>query len=359
MKKTGYLRSRKSGLPPGSPIYIGLHKANDTRVNCFGYDQHNFMVAENADIKTCLEYKDKLPVCWIDIVGLHDLNIISSLCKSLGVHPLVIEDIFNTEQRPKIDIFEDYIFIIVRAYTYDEESSRYLSQQISMILGKNFVLTIRENSEDLFTPIKERLQTAQNILRKKGADYLVHALIDVVVDDYFYVVEALGDKIEKLEEEVTGNFSSSVVKDIHAVKREIIFLRKSVWPLREVISGLQHRIEGLIDKETILYLKDIYDHTIQVLDTIETYRDFLSSMLEVYLSSINNKLNEVMKVLTVFASIFIPLTFVTGLYGMNFHTDSPYNMPELSWRYGYLFFWGIVIAVVIIMSIFFKRKKWW
>jgi magnesium transporter len=239
------------------------------------------------------------------------------------------------------------------------ECRRINSEQISFILGKNLVITIREDSNDIFGAIKTRLQAPQNFIRKKGADYLVHALIDVIVDGYFNIVEVMGDKIEALEEKVTATPDPKIVKEIHAAKREMIYLRKSIWPLREVISGLQHHTDGLIENETVVYLKDVYDHTIQIIDTVETYRDFLAGMLEVYLSSISNRLNEVMKVLTVFAAIFIPLTFVTSLFGMNFDRSSPYNMPELGWRYGYIYALCLMLIVVVIMLIFFKRKKWW
>lgn len=363
MHKNINSRSKKTGLPPGSPIYIGKQVAQDTKINIIGYDVNNINIIESASVEECLAAKDKFNVLWIDIAGLGNMDMIARIGESFGLHPLVIEDVFNTQQRPKIDFFDNYIFLTARSYTNDPQENRhFISQQISLILGKNLVITIREDSSNIFSAIKERLQVAQNIIRKKGADYLLHALIDMVVDRYFEVVETIGDNIGELEDRLTNNPDAKIVKEIHTAKREIIFLRKSIWPLREVISGLQHHIDSdsLITRDTALYLKDIYDHTIQIMDTVETYRDFLASMLDVYLSSVSNKLNEVMKVLTIFASIFIPLTFISSLYGMNFNTStSPFNMPELNWRYGYLFVWGIMVVVSIVMLIFFKRKKWW
>ena len=355
------LRSKKTGLPPGSPIYIGQQNAQDTKINIVNYDSSNINTISEANIDQCLAAKENPGVLWIDIAGLRDINKITDIAKNFGLHPLVIEDIFNTQQRPKVDFFDNYIFLTVRAYlTNNQENKHFSSQQISFILGKNLVITIRENSSDIFFAIEERLQVVQSIIRKKGADYLLHALLDVIVDGYFAVVEMLGDNIGLLEDKITINQDIQIVKEIHATKREMIFLRKSIWPLREVINGLQHGTDNLITMETVMYLKDVYDHTIQIIDTIETYRDFLASILDVYLSSVSNKLNEVMKVLAVFASIFIPLTFITSIYGMNFNTvNSPFNMPELNWRYGYLFVWGIMIAASIGMLIFFKKKKWW
>lgn len=354
------LRSEKTGLPPGSLIYIGSKVAQETTINLSIYNADTISTATSVTVEECVAQKSNLDgVLWIDVAGLREIKTIGALCQNFGLHSLVIEDILNTQQRPKMDLFSDYIFITIRAYLPNRETKRFTSQQISLILGKNFVITIREDSTNIFSVINSRLQVGQNIIRKKGADYLVHALIDVVVDGYFDIVEIMGDKIGILEEKVISNPDNTIVREIHTAKREIIYLRKSIWPLREVISGLQHRIDGLIDHETIFYLKDIYDHTIQIIDTIETYRDFLSGMLDVYLSSVSNKLSEVMKVLTMFASIFIPMTFITSLYGMNFDTSSPFNMPELHWRYGYLFVWGIVVVLIIGMMAFFKRKKWW
>ena len=353
MQNTQDLRSKKTGLPPGSPVYIGSKMAQATKINIIGYDVDNINTAESVGVAECIASKDKYKALWIDIAGLRDIKTISSLCESFGVHPLMIEDIFSTQQRPKMDIFENYIFLTIRSYLYNEEVKHFASQQISLIFGENWVITIREDSSDIFSAVKTRLQTAHNIIRKKGADYLVYALIDMVVDEYFNVMEIVGDDIGALEDKLISNPDNKIVKEIHAAKREIIYLRKSIWPLREVISGLQHRVDGLIDNETIFYLKDVYDHTIQIIDTIETYRDFLAGILDIYLVSISNRLNEVMKVLTVFASIFIPLTFITSLYGMNF------NIPELHWRYGYLYVWGVMLMLIIGMAIFFKRKKWW
>lgn len=360
MRQNSNRRSKKTGLPPGSPVYIGSKQAQDTKITIIGYDENSCDIRESANLEDCLATKNKFKTNWISISGLSDAKTITTLCNQFGLHPLVVEDIFNTHERPKIDIFNDYIFITLRSYSYNQEQCAPISEQISIILGKNFVFTIQEVSNNTFNPIKERLQVLQSLIHSKGTDYLAYVLIDVVVDNYFEIIERIGDEIECLEEKVAENPDKNIIKDMHEVKREIIYLRKSVWPMREVISGLQNHVGTLIKSETLLYLKDIYEHTVQIIDTVETYRDFLASILDIYLSSVSNKMNEVMKVLTVFAAIFIPLTFITGIYGMNFNTAAGHlSMPELNWKYGYLSVWGIMITVTLGMLVFFKRKRWW
>jgi magnesium transporter len=360
MPKNTYLRSQKTGLAPGIPVYIGDRHAQTTSITVIGYDDNNVNITKECNTTECIITKNKSKVTWIRVTGLSDIKTITDLCEGYGIHPLVIEDIFNTKQRPKVDVFENYIFVTLRPYDYDQEKNAFVSEQISLIIGKNFIITLQETDNKVFDLVLGRLQAAQNIMRKKGPDYLAHALLDVVVDGYFKIIEIIGDKIEELEDKLTNRPDAQIIKEIHAIRRDIIFLRKTIWPLREVISALQHRIGNLITDETALYLRDVYEHTIQVIDTVETYRDFLAEMFDIYLSSVSNKLNEVMKVLTVFASIFIPLTFVTSLYGMNFNPAiSPYNMPELNMRYGYVTVVGVMVIMAIMMLIYFKRKKWW
>ena len=245
-------------------------------------------------------------------------------------HPLVLEDILNTDQRPKMEEYGDYLYIVLKMLHDKGKGNQIEAEQVSLVLGPNFVFSFQESGGDVFDQIRERLRTGKGRLRKMGADYLAYTLVDAIVDYYFVILEKLGERIELLEEELVAHPRTETLKEIHTLKREMIFLRKAVWPLREVISGLQRGESPLVQKTTGIYLRDVYDHTIQVIDTIETFRDMLSGVLDIYLSSVSNRLNPVMKVLTIIATVFMPLTFLAGVYGMNFK-----YMPELEWRWGY------------------------
>jgi magnesium transporter len=263
-----------------------------------------------------------------------------------------LEDILNTDQRPKIEDFDDYIYIVLRLINYNQDRE-VTSEQISLILGRNFVISLQESDGEVFAPILERLRTSKGRIRKSGADYLVYTLMDLIVDNYFVVLEKFGEALEYLEEEVVTKPSTQTLQDIHRFKYDMIMLRKSVWPLREVIGRLERRESDLIQEATGIYFKDVYDHTIVAIDNIETYRDILSGMLDIYLSSISNRLNEIMKVLTIIATIFMPLTFLAGVYGMNFK-----HMPELEWTWGYPASLGLMLVISLSMLIYFRKKKW-
>jgi len=304
-------------------------------------------------IEERVSFKAKPTVTWINIDGIHQLDIIEKIGKHFHLHPLILEDIVNTEQRPKMEDFEDYIFSVLKMLYYDEKENETKAEQISLILGTNFVISFQETAGNVFDPIRERIRNGKGRIRKMGADYLAYSLIDTVVDNYFVILEKIGEKIEGMEEELITNPTPETLQTIHNLKRDMIFFRKSVWGLRELVSSLQRGESSLIQESTGIYLRDVYDHTIHVIDTIETFRDMITGMLDIYLSSVSNKMNEVMKVLTIFAVIFIPLTFITGVYGMNFH-----YMPELSWQWGYPLIWLVMIAVSISMLVYFRRKKW-
>jgi magnesium transporter len=314
---------------------------------------------EARNVEECLAYKNKPTITWINVDGLHEVSSISDIGKCFDIHPLIIEDIVNTEQRPKTDIFDDYIFIVLKMHSWEEKTKEIGVEQVSLIFGQNFVLTFQEREGDVFETVRNRIRNGKGKIRGLKADYLAYVLIDAVVDNYFKVLESVGDEIEYIEEELLRNPTSQTLNKIHVLKREIIFLRKSVWPLREIINKVEREDTALIQASTDIYLRDLYDHTIQIIDTVETFGDVISGMLDVYLSSVSNRLNEIMKVLTVFAAIFIPLTFIAGIYGMNFDTKaSPLNMPELNWYYGYPFSLGIMAIIGISLFIFFKRKGW-
>jgi magnesium transporter len=345
--------SRKPGLAPGTLVHVGEKKIEKVRIRTIDYDETTLEERELEAIDDCLPYIDKPTVTWINIDGLHDVDVIEKIGKNFGLHPLVLEDILHTDQRPKLEDFDDYVFIIAKMLSYDEEEHQLKTEQFSLILGPNYVITFQERVGDVFEPVRERLRKGKGRIRKRPPDYLAYALIDAVVDHYFFVLEKIGERVESLEEELMTNPTTETLQIIHHLKRELISMRKSVWPLRELIGSLERGESRLFEEKTTVFLRDVYDHTIQVIDTVETLRDMVSGMLDVYLSSVSNRMNEVMKVLTIIATIFIPMTFIAGIYGMNFEF-----MPELKWHYGYHLVWVIIIAIAIIMLFYFRRKKW-
>lgn len=351
----GYIkkRSKKTGLPPGSLVYIGKEWAEKARITIIDYDEMQYQEKKVKTIEECFPIKDKPTITWINIDGLHELEIIEKIGKHFRINLLLLEDIANTEQRPKMEDFGDHLFVVLKMFYYDEKEDEIKSEQVSIILGSNFVISFKETEKDIFKPVKQRIRIEKSRIRKTGADYLAYALIDTIVDNYFIILEILGEKIEFLEDELVTEPNQKTLQEIHKLKKQMIFLRKSAWPLREVVSGLERLDSPLIHGSTGIYLRDVYDHTIQVIDTIETFRDMLAGILDIYLSSISNKMNEIMKILTIIATIFIPLTFITGIYGMNFK-----YIPELDWRWGYpaaLLAMGII---GIVMIVYFRRKKW-
>ncbi|MBI5606939.1 MAG: magnesium/cobalt transporter CorA [Deltaproteobacteria bacterium] len=347
-------RSKKAGLPPGTLVHIGEKQSERTRITLFNYDEQEVEEKEIAAAEECFLFKDQAKVTWINVTGLHQVDVLEKLNDCFGLHPLVLEDILNTDQRPKLEDFGDYLYVVLKSlFLSGDRGEEVGTEQISLILGSNFVLSFQEREGTLFDPIRDRLRNGKGRIRKMGADYLVHALLDAIIDHYFVVLEKLGERIEWLEEELVTRTSPVTLREMHQLKREMIFLRKALWPLREVIGSLERGESSLIKESTVLYLRDIYDHTIQVIDNIETFREMLSGMLDNYLSSISNRMNEVMKVLTIIATLFIPLTFIVGLYGMNFK-----YMPELEWPWGYPLVLVLMLAVSIFMLIYFRRKKW-
>jgi magnesium transporter len=344
---------KEAGLPPGTLIYIGERKLESVRITVIDYDENIFQEKQVDNIEDCFKFKTTPTVTWINIDGLHDVSIIEKIGRHYDFHPLVLEDILHTGQRPKFEDLDNYIFIVLMMLRFDGENQALFSEQVSLVLGKNYVISFQEDVGDVFEQIRDRLRNAKGKVRKMGSDYLMYTLLDAIVDGYFGILEKLGEKIEFLEEELVNNPTDRVLKQIHNLKREMVYLRKSVWPLRELISGVERSESDLIQDTTGAYLRDVYDHTIQVIDTVESFRDMVSGMLDIYLSSISNRMNAVMKVLTIIATIFIPLTFIAGIYGMNFE-----YMPELKWHYGYLAVLILMLTVTGGMLLYFKRKKW-
>ncbi|MFA5864018.1 MAG: magnesium/cobalt transporter CorA [Phycisphaerae bacterium] len=347
-------RSTKAGLPAGTLIHLGERKTVKTSISITCYDEKDYEERTVDTITQCIPLKEKPAVAWINVEGIHQTEIIEKLGSCFNLHPLLLEDMLATDQRPKIEDRDDYIFIVLRMIYLDSATRRVVNEQVSLILGPNYVLSLQEGREgDVFNPIREQIRSAKSRIRKLGPDYLAYALLDAVVDGYFAVLENFGEQIETYEEAVSINPQTNTLQGLHLLRRDLIFLRKSLWPLREVINGLERYDSTLIAPTSKMYLKDVYDHIIQQIDTTETYRDMLTAMLDVYLSSISNRINEVMKVLTIIATIFIPLTFLAGVYGMNFA-----YFPELHWRYGYPIFWFICALTGIGMLFFFRRKRW-
>jgi magnesium transporter len=359
MKLTTRKSSKSSGLPPGALVYIGEKKTEKIKITFFDYNLDKFEEKEVKKIEDCFSLKKRSTVSWINIDGLHDVSVIEKIGSCFDIHPLVLEDVLNTNQRPKIEDLENYLFFVLKMLLYDEKKHEIHSEQVSLILGKNFVISFQESIGDVFDNVRQRIRNGKGRIRKMGADYLAYSLIDEIVDNYFVILEKIGEKVEDLEEDLVSNPTPKTLHKIYNLKREMIHLRRSVWPIREVINGMQRGDSKLIKSSTNIYLRDLYDHTIQVIDTIETFRDMISGMLDMYMSSVSNKMNEIMKVLTIFAAIFIPLTFIAGVYGMNFDPEySPFNMPELKWYFGYPMALCMMAGLVIVMIVYFKHKKW-
>jgi magnesium transporter len=354
MRKPIKRRSKKAGLPPGTLVHIGEKKVGELKITLIDYDETQFQEREFKTVEQCFPFRDKPTVTWINVEGVHEVEVVEKLGDCFELHSLVLEDILNTDQRPKMEVYGDYLYIVLKMLYGNDPNYSVESEQVSLILGSNFVISFQEGREgDVFDPVRERIRSGKGQIRKMGSDYLAYSLIDTIVDNYFLILENLGEKIELVEEALMTHPTTATIQEIQKFKNVMIFLRRVVWPLREVVSGLGRKESPLIKETTEIYLRDVYDHTVQVMDTIEVYREMLSGMVDIYLSSVSNRLNSVMKVLTIIATIFMPLTFIAGIYGMNFK-----YMPELEWRWGYAAVWIIVIIIGVSMLIYFKKKKW-
>ena len=360
MLKLWQPQADKAGLPPGTAIHIGEILTDQVRISVIDYNQEQVMSREVAEVGECrLLAASPETVTWINVDGLHQVDVLEKVGQCFQLHPLTVEDILNTNQRPKLDIYDDYVYLVLRMPWLDQDRSGISFEQVSFVVSGTQLITFQERAGDTFDPVRTRITKGMGRIRKMGTDYLLYALVDSVVDNYFILLEKIGEEIEELELELVENPGPATMRKINFLKREMMMMRKSVWPLREVISGLQREDVPFVGDSIRFFLKDLYDHTIQVIDTVETFRDVISGMLDIYLSSISNRMNEIMKVLTIFAALFIPLTFIAGLYGMNFNpAASPFNMPELNWYFGYPLALGLMAAMAGGMLYFFKRKGW-
>jgi magnesium transporter len=323
-------------------------------IDVISYDQHKLTEQKNVDpgeLKNLLTAKEI--VSWINISGVGNLKTLETIGETFGIHPLVLEDIQHCWQRPRSEDFEKFLYVVLRVLSWNQQNEKINAHQLSFILVQNCVLSFNENSEDIFEPIRNRLDKNKGKIRKCGADYLLYSLLDIVVDNYFGCMEKIIEVVNDIEDDLVKNPSREMLLRIHRLKRELLFLSKSIWPLRELFSLFSHNDSHFFTDETTVYVRDIYDHTIQIIDTTESIRETVSSLLDIYLSSLSNRMNEIMKVLTIIATIFIPLTFIAGIYGMNFQ-----YMPELKFQYGYPLTIAIMMLVAITMLAFFKKKRW-
>lgn len=346
-------RSKKIGLPPGSLIYVGPPKTEKVKITITNYNETYHEEKEATNVEECFISPDEEMITWIHVIGLHEPEIVEAIGRHYNINHLILEDVLNTVQRPKIEEYEDSLFIVLKIIYQDVETADILSRQLSLVLGSNFVLSFQEGGEDLFQNLRKRIQNNKSRIRKMTADYLAYAIMDTTIDHFFAVIETFDERIESAEEALLADPSQEVLQEIHKLKQDIIFLRKVVLPIRELAGKLEKTDCQLVNEATYIYLRDLYDHTVQIVESIGTFREMVTSLLDIYHSSISNKMNEIMKVLTIIATIFIPLGFIAGVYGTNFK-----YMPEIEWRWGYYLFWLVVILVGMTMILYFKKKKW-
>lgn len=345
--------SRKIGLPPGSLVHVGEQKVDSVKMTVIDYSKDLFNEMPLSKIDACDQCNEQDSVSWININGLHDVSLMENVGKYFGIHTLVLEDIMNTKHRPKAEEYDDYLFFTLKMLHYNEETLEVENEQVSFILSDKTIISFQEKEGDVFEPIRERIRKGKGKVREKKTDYLVYLLIDIVIDNYYTVIEQLGNRLEDLEEIVLDNPPKDFLHTVQQLKRQLIMVRKAIYPLREAIGFMEKGEAKFVADDTLKYFRDVYDHTITVIDSVETYRDMLSSIKDIYLSSLSNKMNNTMKVLTIMASIFIPLTFIAGVYGMNFK-----YMPELDSPYGYIGVWIVMIFTALALIIYFKKKDW-
>jgi len=345
--------SSKAGLPPGTLVHLGRHVAEKATITVINYNEDTYRVKETTSTDECFSLIDPSMVTWINVDAVSDPQTVEAIGKHFGLHPLLLEDVMNTDQRPKMDNYDDYLFLVLKMIMINVDTRAPEADQVSFVLGRNYLISFLERPSEVFLPAVERLQAERSRIRKNGPDYLLYTLVDVIVDNYFAIIDKGSEILEELEARVIRGVRTETLIDIQRRKRDFMFLRKSISPLRDVLLAIERNDTDLISPSLMVFFRDIADHSIRVIDNIETSREMLSGMLDIYLSSVSNRLNEVMKVLTVISTIFMPLTFIAGVYGMNFH-----NMPEIGWPYGYYASLVLMAFVVITMLIFFKRKKW-
>jgi len=338
---------------PGSVKYVGVERESPVRLHILDYNETDFTEKELETLQESLPFKESPSVTWLNISGVNDEKIIHEVGELFKIHPLVLEDIANTTQRPKIEEHDNFLFVIIKMSYLKVETREVVLEQISLLIGKDYVISLQEKEGDILEGLRDRIRNNKGKIRKLGSDYLMYGILDAVVDHYFSVLELIGEEIEDLEDQLLMSASQELLTKIYSLKKELVYVRRSIWPMRELVSRLQQNEYDLIGEHTFVYLRDVYDHTLQVVETLDTFREMSSGLLDLYLSTVSNKMNEVMKVLTIFAAIFIPLTFIAGVYGMNFKF-----IPGLESRLAFPVWWACIIFMVVGMIYFFKRKKW-
>lgn len=352
-KKKQKVKNTSVNQIPGQVTYVGNKETETPSVEIINFDKDKVTRENSNQVNDAFHFKGKDNITWININGLNHTKEIEELGKHYHLHPLIIEDIVNTQQRPKFDDYDDYIFVVVKML-YNDSQNEFVNEHLSIVAGEGFVLTFQEADGDVFDGVRERINNTKGRMRTSGSDYLMYALMDAVVDNYFIIIEALSEKIESLEDSLfTQAVEEDMTQEIQDLKREVLRIRKAIHPLREVINRLENSQHELIDQKTHSYLRDLQDHITQISENIEIYREMIWGLMDMYMTTISNKMNEVMKVLTIMASIFIPLTFMAGIYGMNFE-----YIPELQLKYGYFYLLGLMFVVFCMMIWYFKRKKW-
>ncbi len=347
-------RTAQRGSIPGTVEYIGLPRKEDVKIEVLEYDEST--ITNETIIHSVNEldgYPERPGIKWIQVSGVHNLEMLNEIGRYFKIFALDLEDIANTTQRPRIEERDDYIFLVFKILQIDPESREVSMEQVSMVMGANYVISFHETSPKVFDILRSRILTSKGRVRKMKTDYLVFTIIDIIIDHYFTLIEDVGESIEETEEELITAPGQASQEAIYKIKRRLGYVKKTIWPAREVLNQLQRSDHQLIYDETRIYFRNNYDHTIQIIETLESLRDLTSGMMDLYLSTVSYKMNEIMKVLTIFSTIFIPLTFFAGVYGMNFK-----YLPELEWKNGYFFFWGIMLVITTVMLIFFRRKKW-
>ncbi|MFD0862040.1 magnesium/cobalt transporter CorA [Sungkyunkwania multivorans] len=345
--------SKHLGQAPGAVVYVGEKEFKETKLEVHDYTKTEYNLFHTDEIQKIFEFKGNDRITWINVNGLGHANEIMAIGKHYNLHPLILEDIVNTEQRPKIDEYESYLFVVLKMLYFDANGD-FVVEHISIVLGEDYVITFQESEDDLFDTVRLRLKDEKSRLRNVDSDYLAFALMDAIVDNYFVIVDTIGERVEQLEDDLfTENVQETITRDIQTLKHDILRVRRNILPSREVIGRLVKSESNLIYEKTRDYLRDLQDHVVHINENIDVYREMIWGLMDMYMTTISNKMNSIMKVLTIIATIFIPLTFIAGIYGMNFE-----HMPELQYKYGYYVLWGIMLSIFIALLFYFKKKKW-
>ena len=345
--------SKKAGLPPGSLVHVGEVMETEVRITIVDYNKDVIEEQTVESIEQILQCREKDTVTWVNIEGLGNIELVGAIGEAFNIHPLVLEDILNTHQRPKLEEYDDYLYCVLKGISLAENGFSVEYEQISMLILNDFVFTFKEKQDELFEPVRRRLRSSKGHFRSQGADYLAYVILDTIVDSYFTLQDSLDDIVDSVEEELLTEPTPKTLGTIQSVKRELIIIRRTISPLREMLNAILRSESTLIEEKSLIYFRDISDHVLRISESIESSRDMIAGLLDIYITTISNKMNEIMKVLTVFASIFIPLTFIAGIYGMNFE-----YMPELKWKWAYPALWMAFIAIPVILLVYFKKKKW-